>query len=352
MRTTPRENITVISNQASEELGRKIAASLQLPFTSVIRKQFKDGEIFHQLPVQDIDGKDVIIVGATHNDEAHQELLDLIDGAQHWDSASVNVVVPYLGYSTMERAKPESGEIPKGITRTRQIFRARPDHVTFVDLHSEAVLNAHRGDVRTKHIQTEKLVAAKIRSTIEEIGMDIHDIVLVSPDYGRSKWVSRIAELLNVSHTAADKDRFAHDQMMVGAVSAVVKDKIAIICDDMIRTGGSITQTADRCREAGARDVMLMATHLVLAGNAREKIARCGALKVIGADTFPGIESDDVVEVYSVADSVADALSVHLNIPDHPTDEERPSSSEWRNRVVNLGSRIKKRLIERTRRAA
>ena len=316
MRNTPVENVTVIANQASEVMGRKIAAELGLPFTSVTRKQFKDGEIYHQLPVEQIDGKDVIVVGATHDDGAHQELLDLIDGAQIWDAASVNAVVPYLGYSTMERAKPESGEIPKGITRIRQLFRASPDHVTFVDLHSEAVLNAHCGDVRTKHIQTEKLVAEKIGEVVDEIGADINDVVLVSPDYGRSKWVSRIAGLLGISHTAADKDRFAHDQTMVGAVSSVVSGKIAIICDDMIRTGGSITQTAERCREAGATDVMLMATHLVLAGDARKKIADCGALKVIGADTYPGIDSDELVEVYSVAAAIAAARKKHLNIQD------------------------------------
>ena len=44
------------------------------------------------------------------------------------------VVIPYLGYSTMERVKPDSGEIPKGITRTCQLFRARPDYVAEADV--------------------------------------------------------------------------------------------------------------------------------------------------------------------------------------------------------------------------
>ena len=57
------------------------------------------------------------------------------------------MVIPYLGYSTMERAKPDSGEIPKGITRTRQLFRARPDYVAFLDLHSEAMTHAHRRQI-------------------------------------------------------------------------------------------------------------------------------------------------------------------------------------------------------------
>lgn len=306
-RSTP-EKVTVMANEASQELGRKVAAELGLPFTEITRKQFKDGEIYHKLPVEQINGYDVVIVGATHDDGSHQELLDLIEGAQYWDAASVNVVVPYLGYSTMERAKPDSGEIPKGITRTRQLLRTCPDFAAFIDLHSEAVMHAHNGCVRTAHIQTDDLVVEKIKE------MGIKDYVLVSPDYGRSKWVAKIAGKLGVPHTAADKDRFAADETMVGQVSAVVQDKIAIICDDMIRTGGSIAQTAERCREAGAKGVMFMATHLVLADGAREKLQKAGAEKIIGADTYPGTQSDELIEVYSVASLIADKIRSRLNL--------------------------------------
>jgi ribose-phosphate pyrophosphokinase len=309
MRNSTPEKVTVIANEASEDLGRKVAAELGLPFTEITRTQFKDGEIYHKLPVDQIGGHDVVIIGATHNDSSHQELMDLVEGSQYWDAASVNVVVPYLGYSTMERAKPDSGEIPKGITRTRQLLRACPDFVAFVDLHSESVMHAHDGHVHTSHIQSDELVVEQIRE------MNLQDYVLVSPDYGRSKWVAKIAGKLGVSHTAADKDRFDADATMVGQVSAVVKDKIAIICDDMIRTGGSIVQTAERCREAGAKSVMFMASHLVLAGDAREKLRQAGAEKIIGADTYPGTEADEFIEVYSVAKLIANKIRDRLNLP-------------------------------------
>ncbi len=308
MNNTPSQHVTVIANEASEALGRKVAAELGLPFTEVTKKIFRDGEIFHQLPVEDIDGHDVIIVGATHDDASHQELMDLAEGSRYWNASSVNLVIPYLGYSTMERAKADSGEIPKGILRTRQLLRTNPNFVAFIDLHSESVMHAHDGNVQTANIQTDDLVVQKIRD------MNLGDFALVSPDYGRSKWVARIAEKLGVPHTAADKDRYDTDQTMVGQVSSVVRGRIAIICDDMIRTGGSIAQTAERCREAGATDVMFMATHLVLAGDARTKLRNAGAQKVIGSDTYPGVESDDLLEVYSVATLIASKLKKRLNI--------------------------------------
>jgi len=302
-----KENIVLVANEASTELGYRLAERLWITFTEMERKHFSDGEYYHAFP-ESISGKDLIILGATPDDRSHQELLDLISGGRYWNAASINVVIPYLGYSTMERAKPGSFEIPKGVTRTRQIFRARPNFVAFVDLHSEAVLHAHAGEIRAKHVWTDGLVIDKIKKS------GLRDYVLVSPDYGFSKRVARLASFLNCPHTAADKDRYDTDKTIVGQVSKVVKGKTAIICDDMIRTGGSIIQTAERCLEAGAVDVVAMATHLVMAGDSLERFRASPVSRVIGSDTYPGRESNDIMDVYSVAPLLADVLEDYLHI--------------------------------------
>jgi len=302
-----KKDLMLVSGGDTTVLGGKIAAQLGIDFSQMVHKQFADGEQYHAFPSM-VAGKHLIIVGSTHSNSAHMEVLDFIQGGRFWNAASINVVIPYLGYSTMERAKPDSYEIPKGITRTRQIFRARPNLVAFVDLHSEAVLHAHSGEIRTKHVWTDNLVVDKIRSIISS------DYVLVSPDYGFSKRVAKLASLLDCPHTAADKDRFDTDKTIVSQVSSVVKGKTAIICDDMIRTGGSIIQTARRCMQAGAADISVMATHLVMAGEARKKFIENGITKVIGSDSFPGRESDELLDVYSLAPLLAETLKKYLKL--------------------------------------
>lgn len=302
-----RENVILIANEASTELGYKVAERMWMPFTEMVHKRFADGERYHAFP-RSISGKDLVIVGITHDDSSHQELLDLISGGRYWNAASINVVIPYLGYSTMERAKPNSHEIPKGITRTRQIFRARPDFVAFVDLHSEAVLHAHSGEVSTKHVWTDDLVVDKIKRS------GLQDYVLVSPDYGFSKRIARLASILNCPHTAADKDRYDTDKTIVSQVSSVVKGKTVIICDDMIRTGGSILQTAERCLEVGAKQVFAHATHLVIAGESMARFRNGPISRVIGSDSYPGRESDDLLDVYSLAPLLAEVIEQHLQI--------------------------------------
>lgn len=297
----------VVANLASTELGMKVADSLGIQFTAMIREVFADGEKYHAFP-HDIAGKTLIVIASTHTEESHQELMDIIQGGRYYNAASVNVVIPYLGYSTMERAKRGSFEIPKGVTRTRQIFRARPDFVAFVDLHSEAVLHAHGGEISTKHIWTGELVLEHLEK------LDLGEFVLVSPDYGFSKQVAKLASLLNCSHTAADKDRYDTDKTIVSQVSSVVKGKTAVICDDMIRTGGSIIQTAERCMDAGATGIAVLATHLVMAGGARERFLDSSITKVIGSDSYPGRVSDDLLEVFSLAPLLAKILKSYLTI--------------------------------------
>ncbi len=297
----------VVANLASTDIGIKVATELGLEFTHMERRVFADGENYHAFP-EDIAGKALIIIASTHTEGSHQELMDLIQGGRYYNASSVNVVIPYLGYSTMERAKRGSLEIPKGVTRTRQIFRAHPDFVAFVDLHSEAVLHAHGGEISTKHIWTGELVVEHLKK------MDLGQFVLVSPDYGFSKQVAKLASLLKCSHTAADKDRYDTDKTIVSQVSSVVKGKTAVICDDMIRTGGSIIQTAERCMDAGATGIAVLATHLVLAGDARQRFIDSSITKVIGSDSFPGRVSDDFLEIYSIAPLVAKILRNCLKI--------------------------------------
>lgn len=304
---TTKENVVLVANSASTPLAHKLAERLWMPFTELERKEFADGERFHAFP-ESVSGKDLVILGVTHNDRAHQELLDLISGGWYWNAASVNVIIPFLGYSTMERAKPGTFELPKGITRTRQIFRARPSFVAFVDLHSEAVLHAHAGEIRTQHVWSDDLVVNKIKNS------GLTDYVLVSPDYGFSKRVARLASLLNCPHTAADKDRYDTDKTIVGQVSGVVKGKTVIICDDMIRTGGSIIQTAERCLEAGAKEVVAHATHLVMAGNSIDKFKNGPISRVIGSDSYPGRDGDPCLDVYSIAPLLADVIEAHFHI--------------------------------------
>lgn len=82
----------------------------------------------------------------------------------------------------------------------------------------------------------------------------------------------------------------------------------------MIRTGGSILQTANRCLEAGAKEVVAHATHLVMAGDSMSKFREGPISKVMGSDTYPERSNDDLLDIYSVAPLLAEVIEQHLQI--------------------------------------
>ena len=55
----------------------------------------------------------------------------------------------------------------------------------------------------------------------------------------------------------------------------------------MIDTGGTIAGAVNLLREAGARDVVIAATHGVPSDPAAERLASCGAREVIVTNTLP-----------------------------------------------------------------
>ncbi len=63
-----------------------------------------------------------------------------------------------------------------------------------------------------------------------------------------------------------------------------------------------------------AADVVVMATHLVMAGNAREKFRKSPVVRVIGSDSFPGRENDEDFQIYSLAPLLASVLKKDLKI--------------------------------------
>ena len=67
------------------------------------RKPFPDGEVGLRV-VTPVNGHDVILVGATWNNDATLEIYDLSCAISKQGARSLTLVVPYFGCSTMERA--------------------------------------------------------------------------------------------------------------------------------------------------------------------------------------------------------------------------------------------------------
>jgi ribose-phosphate pyrophosphokinase len=137
------------------------------------------------------------------------------------------------------------------------------------------------------------------------------EIVIVSPDAGGVERAREYAKRLNATMAIVDKRRPKPNESEVMNIIGDVKDKIAVIIDDMIDTAGTVCKAASAIMDRGAKEVYAVATHPVLSGPAVERLAQSPIKEVVVSDTIPLREEAqrvDKIKVLSVSKLLGEAI--------------------------------------------
>ncbi len=272
------------------------------------RRNFPDGERYQRI-LSDVDGKDVVLLGGTISDTDTLSLYDLAYAIVKNGALSLTVVIPYYGYSTMERAvKP--GEVVTAKTRA-SLFSSIPqtsrrNRFILLDLHSEGLPHYFEGSVVPIHLYCKPIIL----QAAQKIGGE--GFVLACTDSGRAKWVESLANDINVNAAFVFKRRLNGEKTEITSISADVVNQTVIIYDDMVRTGGSLINAAQAYHEAGAKSIYVITTHGLFAKDALGRIKDHGIIKrIITTDTHPNMQdvNDPFIDVYSVAPLIANKLN-------------------------------------------
>lgn len=252
----------------------------------VERKTFADGERYQRI-LDDPRGRDVVLLGGTPTDSDALELFDLGCGLFREGARTLSIVMPYFGYSTMERAlKP--GEVVTAKTRAQLISAIPPceggTRVVLFDLHTDGI-EFYFSDLHVTHHVHGGGVVARI------VGQLVGDrpYVLGATDAGRAKWVESLARHLGCEPAFVYKRRDpTSGSLTVTGINADVSGCVVVIYDDMIRTGSSLKQAAAAYRDAGATEVHAIASHLVLPGNALDGLLSSALISSVnGTNSHP-----------------------------------------------------------------
>jgi ribose-phosphate pyrophosphokinase len=268
---------------------------------------FTDGERYQRI-ISKIENRDVILIGGTVTDQATLELYDLASSLVSYGANSLTLVIPYFGYSTMERAVLP-GEIVTAKTRARLLSSIpksnRGNKVLLFDLHSEGIQYYFEHDLYPVHVYCKDIV---IKAALEYGGSNF---VMASTDAGRAKWVESLANDLGVNAAFILKRRLKGDHTEVSAINADVAGKTVIIYDDMIRSGGSIINAAKTYKDAGAGDIYVITTHGLFVNDGINKLKNSGLIeKLICTNSHVNTQyiNDDFVVVKSLDKLICEAL--------------------------------------------
>jgi len=301
-----RNDIKIMGGNANLKLAAEIANYLGVPLLDSKVGRFADGEI--QMMINElVRGSDVFIIQSTCPpvNENLMELLIMTDALKRSSSARVTAVMPYFGYARQDRKArardPISAKLVANLHPTAGV-----DRILTMDLHAPQIQGFF--DIPVDHLEGSIIFSDMVLDIMK--GKDKSDFILVAPDMGSVNRIRKMADLTDLSIAIIDKRRTKANECEIMNVIGDIKDKTAIIIDDMIDTAGTITKAANTVVDMGAKRVLVYATHGILSADAVTKINNSKIEKMFLLDTVPvpAEKMINKIEIVSVAKLFSEAI--------------------------------------------
>ena len=295
--------LKIFSGSSNPDLSNEVARYLGVDLGPMLRKSFADGELYVQIQ-ESIRGCDVYLIQPTCkpvNDHL-MELLIMIDACRRASARQVTAVLPYYGYARADR-KTAGRESITAKLAANLITQAGANRILAMDLHSAQIQGYF--DIPVDHVYGSPCLLKYLKQK------NLPDLVVVSPDVGGVARARAFANKLNDAPLAIiDKRRQAHNVAEVMNVVGDVRGKTAVLVDDMIDTGGTISEAARLLKKEGAKEVYACATHAVFSPPAIERLSSGVFEEVIVTNTIPVSEDRRFPQltVLSVADILGETI--------------------------------------------
>jgi len=274
----PRD-LKLLTGNSNPALAKEIAEYIGQSLSQTTVTTFSDGEIRVRID-ENVRGGDVFLIQSCCHpvNTSIMELLLLIDAVKRSSASRITTVIPYYGYGRQDRK--DQPRVPISAKLIADLLTvAGANRVLTMDLHAGPIQGFF--DIPVDHLYAMPILLDYIKK------QQISDMVIVSPDAGGVERARAFAKRLNSSLAIIDKRRESPNQAEVMNIIGEVKDKHALLFDDMIDTAGTIVQTAQTCLDNGALSVWAGCTHPVLSGPALERLEGSCLREVVVTNTIP-----------------------------------------------------------------
>jgi len=273
------KKVKLFALSSNQKLAEEISEALGVPLADCVVKRFADGEVNININ-ETVRGHHVFVVQPTNNpvNENLMELLVMIDALKRASAQTINVIVPYYGYSRQDRkAAPRQAISAKLVANLIQVAGA--SRILIMDLHAAQIQGFF--DIPVDHFEALPIFADYFKKK------DLSDVVVVSPDHGGVTRARNLARALDNKPIAIiDKRRPEPNKAEVMNIIGDIQGKTCIMIDDMIDTAGSICAGAQALIDAGAKEVYACATHPIFSGPAIERLTNSPIKEVVVTNTI------------------------------------------------------------------
>ncbi|MCG7285722.1 MULTISPECIES: ribose-phosphate diphosphokinase [Micrococcales] len=300
------KRLVLVSGRAHPELAAAVAKSLDIDLLPTTAYDFANGEIYVRF-AESVRGADVFVL-QSHAAPINQWLMEqflMVDALKRASAKTITVIAPFYGYARQD--KKHRGREPISARLMADLFKtAGADRLMSVDLHAAQIQGFFDGPV--DHLWAMPILTEYVRTRV-----DVQNVTVVSPDAGRIRVAELWAQKLGggpLAFVHKSRDIRQPNKTVANRVVGDVEGRTCVLVDDLIDTAGTITGAVRVLKEAGAKDVIVAATHGVLSDPATDRLQQCGAREVIITDTLPIPDERrfDGLTVLSIAPLIARAI--------------------------------------------
>lgn len=305
--------VKVFSLNSNPVLGQAIAEYMGLSLAECTVSRFSDGEVNINIS-ETVRGHHIFVIQTTSApvNENYMELLIMIDALKRASAKTINVVMPYYGYSRQDRKalsrQPISAKLVADLLTT-----AGADRVISVDLHAGQIQGFF--NIPIDNFEALPVFVQYFKKKA------LNDVVVVSPDHGGTTRARRFALHFDAPIAIIDKRRPKPNVAEVMNIIGDVNGKQAIIVDDIVDTAGTVAIASQALKDAGAKEVYLIATHPILSGQAIERLQNSVITEFVTTNSIrlPEEKQIDKITQLSIAKLIGQGL-LHI-IKDKPTSD-------------------------------
>jgi len=300
------KRLVLLAGRSHPTLAHSVADLLEIPLSPTLAYDFANGEIFIRFE-ESVRGCDAFVMQShtTPINKWIMEQLIMIDALKRASAKRITVVIPFYGYARQD--KKHRGREPISARLMADLLKAAgADRLMTVDLHTSQIQGFFDGPV--DHLFALPLLSGHVAERVER-----DRITVVSPDAGRvrvaERWTDVLGAPLAIIHKRRDPD--VPNDVRIFEVVGDVKDRVCVVVDDMIDTGGTIVKASETLFDNGAADVIVAATHGILSPPARDRLQASRISEVIVTDTLPIPEEHrfEKLTVMSIAPILAKAIT-------------------------------------------
>src|SRR4051795_5403026 len=296
----------VFSGRAHPALAEEVATGLAIELVPTQAYEFANSETYVRYE-ESVRGCAAFVI-QSHTAPIKEWLMEhliMVDAFKRASAKRITVVMPFYGYARQD--KKHRGREPISARLVADIFKtAGADRLITVDLHADQIQGFFDGPV--DHLFALPILADHVRTKY-----GAQPLAVVSPDAGRIKvaerWASRLGGApLAFIHKTRREDR--PNEVTANRVVGRVDDRICVLTDDMIDTGGTIVAAAEALMADGAAGVVVAATHALFSGPAVDRLKNSSVTEVVVTDTLP-IPTEslfDKLTVLSIAPLISRAI--------------------------------------------